>query len=642
MTEFTATVAATKKVTLSGTIKVNAYESGITKITFTIAEDYVSSDYFYYIVFKHAEKLYALPLTESNETYTYTFGSSITRTAGIWNAMVLVSEAAFGSEGLADEDVVMLSDVFRVEVAENPFSVNVPNIEMPPDPNIIIIKNNVATAVTEVEAATAAATAGETARATAEVARAAAETSRASEETSRTTAETARASAETLRASAETARENSEETRTSAENSRVSAETSRGTSEAARAAAETSRASAETLRVSAEESRVSAENARASAETARATAEVQREIDTAAAIAACDAKNPKSAYDIYCDVCAAAGTNPMSEADWIDSLSADEAVTALQTVVNNHVASTSNPHSTTKAQIGLGDCDNTSDADKPVSTAQQEALDSKLNASAISTSGDGTQYLADDGTYKEIIIPEGFDPQYSYFACPYTHRVEITASGTWTAPANLKDSKVDVFLVGGGGGGNLYAQAGGGGGRCLLYKNVPIQASDDVIITIGAGGAGTISSIANGVRGGTGGNTSFVCSAKGIGCTAIGGGGGLGNSTNNYYQGGDGGSGGACAVGHALKQGMIRGGINGSNGDIHLSTSDYGAKSGSGDGNTTDPYSGKIYAPGGNCGTYGFTKQTAIGGGGNAGNTTLDNLSGAAGICVIYYNTTED
>ncbi|MBN8294900.1 SGNH/GDSL hydrolase family protein [Rhodobacter sp. NTK016B] len=38
-----------------------------------------------------------------------------------------------------------------------------------------------------------------------------------------------------------------------------------------------------------------------------------------------------------------------------------------------HLASTSNPHSVTKAQVGLGDVDNTSDANKPVSTAQAEA-----------------------------------------------------------------------------------------------------------------------------------------------------------------------------------------------------------------------------------------------------------------------------
>ena len=43
--------------------------------------------------------------------------------------------------------------------------------------------------------------------------------------------------------------------------------------------------------------------------------------------------------------------------------------------VNEHVANTENPHNVTKAQVGLGNVDNTSDIDKPISTATQEALD---------------------------------------------------------------------------------------------------------------------------------------------------------------------------------------------------------------------------------------------------------------------------
>jgi len=40
---------------------------------------------------------------------------------------------------------------------------------------------------------------------------------------------------------------------------------------------------------------------------------------------------------------------------------------------------TTNPHNVTKSQVGLGNVDNTTDADKPVSTAQQTALDLKAN-----------------------------------------------------------------------------------------------------------------------------------------------------------------------------------------------------------------------------------------------------------------------
>lgn len=46
---------------------------------------------------------------------------------------------------------------------------------------------------------------------------------------------------------------------------------------------------------------------------------------------------------------------------------------------NNHIANINNPHNVTKAQIGLGNVDNTSDINKPISTATQTALDNKVN-----------------------------------------------------------------------------------------------------------------------------------------------------------------------------------------------------------------------------------------------------------------------
>lgn len=44
-----------------------------------------------------------------------------------------------------------------------------------------------------------------------------------------------------------------------------------------------------------------------------------------------------------------------------------------------HIIDKKNPHDVTKAQIGLGDVDNTSDMEKPISTLTQEALDKKLD-----------------------------------------------------------------------------------------------------------------------------------------------------------------------------------------------------------------------------------------------------------------------
>lgn len=51
--------------------------------------------------------------------------------------------------------------------------------------------------------------------------------------------------------------------------------------------------------------------------------------------------------------------------------------TVARESIANHKADKSNPHEVTKAQVGLGNVDNTADLDKPVSTATQTALDGK-------------------------------------------------------------------------------------------------------------------------------------------------------------------------------------------------------------------------------------------------------------------------
>lgn len=59
-----------------------------------------------------------------------------------------------------------------------------------------------------------------------------------------------------------------------------------------------------------------------------------------------------------------------------DSLNSGATSTKI-TSYDNHIANKNNPHEVTKAQVGLGNVDNTSDANKPVSTATQTALDNK-------------------------------------------------------------------------------------------------------------------------------------------------------------------------------------------------------------------------------------------------------------------------
>jgi hypothetical protein len=91
---------------------------------------------------------------------------------------------------------------------------------------------------------------------------------------------------------------------------------------------------------------------------------------------------------------------------------------AVQTNLDTHTSDTANPHSVTKDQVGLGNVDNTSDIDKPISTATQTALDSiktgtKLIGDTIATE-DGTYEYAvntmgiESGTYTGVDGCEGF------------------------------------------------------------------------------------------------------------------------------------------------------------------------------------------------------------------------------------------
>ena len=57
----------------------------------------------------------------------------------------------------------------------------------------------------------------------------------------------------------------------------------------------------------------------------------------------------------------------------------DVEITSVNSNTNAHKDDKNNPHEVTKLQVGLGNADNTSDANKPVSTAQQSALNLKVD-----------------------------------------------------------------------------------------------------------------------------------------------------------------------------------------------------------------------------------------------------------------------
>lgn len=86
------------------------------------------------------------------------------------------------------------------------------------------------------------------------------------------------------------------------------------------------------------------------------------------------------------------------------SLQAEDA--RLAAALGAHEADTNNPHSVTKAQVGLGNVDNTSDLDKPISTATQAALDEKVDEDDTTNLGIGDEQVEGAPLARSIIIGE--------------------------------------------------------------------------------------------------------------------------------------------------------------------------------------------------------------------------------------------
>lgn len=90
-----------------------------------------------------------------------------------------------------------------------------------------------------------------------------------------------------------------------------------------------------------------------------------------------------------------AGVMTIADKVKLDGLKTQEGITSdidsVQSNLTTHITNKQNPHSVTKAQVGLGNVDNTADTDKPISTATQTALDAKFSL----TEGNSLKTTAD-------------------------------------------------------------------------------------------------------------------------------------------------------------------------------------------------------------------------------------------------------
>jgi len=144
---------------------------------------------------------------------------------------------------------------------------------------------------------------------------------------------------------------------------------------------------------------------------------------------------------------------------------------AATTALTSHTGNTSNPHSVTKAQVGLGNVDNTSDADKPISTATQAALDGKVTSATLQeqvediigskvVAGANVTVTYDDTTGQTTIASSGgggggggfefYPPGCGLSAASYVTTAAAIAAGDndlYTVPAGKRAFVHHLFLT---------------------------------------------------------------------------------------------------------------------------------------------------------------------------------------------------
>lgn len=125
---------------------------------------------------------------------------------------------------------------------------------------------------------------------------------------------------------------------------------------------------------------------------------------------------------------------PSLDLDSATQAALKKAETALQTV--------------TKSSVGLGNVDNTSDVNKPVSTAQQVALDKKANLASPSLTGTPTAPTAAESTNTQQIATTAFVDR-----AVKTHQADLVSHGiygvaTGTNALVMTDSKVTSYVDG--------------------------------------------------------------------------------------------------------------------------------------------------------------------------------------------------
>lgn len=142
-----------------------------------------------------------------------------------------------------------------------------------------------------------------------------------------------------------------------------------------------------------------------------------------------------------------AGLMSSSDKTKLDGLKDQAGITsdinAVQTNLETHINNKSNPHEVTKDQVGLGNVDNTSDANKPISNATQTALNGKFSA----TDGNALKQRVDN--IPELVVTDitvDSDNDSVNISLDKTSIVDGTSSGTTININSATASKAGILV----------------------------------------------------------------------------------------------------------------------------------------------------------------------------------------------------
>jgi hypothetical protein len=322
---------------------------------------------------------------------------------------------------------------------------------------------------------------------------------------------------------------------------------------------------------------------------------------------------------------------------------------ATETALAEHIEDTENPHEVTKAQVGLSNVDNTSDATKNVAMAilENKTIDAEDNLiENLDTDNFAPDVVDDDGSMfadsadripTQRAVKEYVDANAGGDGLD---RQVFTASGTWNKPANGDVAFVQVWGGGGSGGrrGGSGGGAGGGGGS-YIEAWLPLSSlPSSVAVTVGAGGAGRTGNFEAGAAGGSSSFGAYLTANGGSGGQHDGtsGAGGAGGSTDSA-GGFAGGTAGAPNGGTSVYGGG--GGGRGSNPAGTGGSSIYGGGGGGGGHSSSGAAGGASGAGGaGGAGGNGAVSGTAgatPGGGGGGTSTGATSGAGGGGMVIV-------